>query len=95
MKKQATEWDSATGLDSPEEIAGYLDAALEEGDLRSISMAIGTIARSKGMADIARRTGLSRESLYRALSENGNPTFSTILKVLKALGMRISATPAA
>ncbi|OIQ95103.1 hypothetical protein GALL_229080 [mine drainage metagenome] len=94
-KRHAKEWDSSIGLDTPEDIAGYLDAALEDGEPRIVAIALGNIAKSKGMADIARETGLSRESLYRALGENGNPRLETLLKVVKAVGIRFSARPAA
>lgn len=88
-------WDPATRLTTPEAIADYLDAALEDGDPHVVASVIGDIARAKGMADISRETGLSRESLYRTLGDSGNPRLDTLLKVLKALGLRISARPAA
>jgi probable addiction module antidote protein len=69
-------------------MAAYLEAALEEGDATVVAAVLGDIARAKGMSDIARDTGLGRESLYKALSAEGNPEFSTILKVVKALGLR-------
>jgi probable addiction module antidote protein len=77
-------------------MAAYLDAWLEEApdDGAGIARALGDIARAKGMAQVAKDTGLSRESLYRALSENGNPSFSTVLKVAKALGVRLHAQAA-
>jgi len=86
--------DAADYLDSPEMIAAYLDAAFEDGDAAVINAAIGAVARAKGMTAIARETGLSRESLYRALSLEGRPEFATILKVLRALGVRLTASPA-
>lgn len=95
MRKTATRpWDPAEHLESEEDIAAYLEAALEEGDAALIAAAIGDIARAKGMTQIAREAGLGRESLYKALSPGGNPEFSTILKVLAALGLRLHAAPA-
>jgi len=89
-------YDIAEQLRTPEEMAAYLDAWLTEApdDVAGIARALGDIARAKGMAQVAKETGLSRESLYKALSENGNPSFATILKVTKALGVRLHASPA-
>jgi probable addiction module antidote protein len=87
-------WDPAEHLETEEEMAAYLEAALEEGDSALIAAAIGDIARAKGMAQVARDAGLGRESLYKALSPEGNPEFGTILKVLAALGLRLHAAPA-
>lgn len=81
-------WDPAQHLKSDADIAAYLEAALEEGDPTLVAMVLGDIARAKGMSDIARNAGLGRESLYKALSADGNPEFSTIMKVVKALGLR-------
>src|SRR5688572_24854840 len=80
-------------LRTPEEMAAYLDAWLEEApdDAAGIARALGDIARAKGMTQVARDAGLSRESLYKALGENGNPTFATVLKVARALGVRLHA----
>lgn len=75
-------------------MANYLDACMEEGDPALITHALGVIARAKGMTQIARETGLGRESLYKALSPEGNPEFATVLKVIKALGLRLHAEPA-
>lgn len=85
-------WDAAEHLKSDEDMAAYLEAALEDGDPALVSAALGDIARAKGMTEIARETGLGRESLYKALSPEGNPEFSTILKVVKALGLRLRAS---
>jgi len=74
-------------------MAAYLDAALEDGDTAVIVAALGDIARAKGMAQIARETGLGRESLYKALSATGNPEFATILKVVWALGLQLHVQP--
>ncbi|MDM7945055.1 addiction module antidote protein [Oceanibaculum nanhaiense] len=86
-------WDASEHLDSPEAIAAYLDAAMEDGDPAVIAAALGDVARARGMTQIARETGLARESLYRALSADGKPEFGTVLKVLKSFGVRLSATP--
>ncbi len=72
-------------------MAAYLEAALEDGDPALIVAALGDIARAKGMSQIARETGLGRQSLYKALSPDGNPEFSTVLKVVRALGLRLHA----
>jgi probable addiction module antidote protein len=91
---QASSWDAADQLETIEDIAAYLEAALEDGDPALIVAALGDIARSKGMTQLSRETGLGRESLYKALSIDGNPEFTTILKVLQALGLRLSVVPA-
>jgi probable addiction module antidote protein len=78
-----------------EDIAAYLEAALEDGNPSLIVAALRDISRSKGMTHIARETGLGRESLYKALSIEGNPEFATILKVLQVLGLRIQVVPIA
>lgn len=82
-------WDVTRYLDSDEAIAAYLDAALEEDDPALLAAALGDIARAKGMTQIARETGLGRESLYRALSPEGNPEFGTVQKVIRALGLKL------
>lgn len=89
-------YDIAEQLRTPEEMAAYLDAWLEEApdDAAGIARALGDIARAKGMSQVARDAGLSRESLYKALSENGNPSFATVLKVARALGVRLHAEAA-
>jgi len=89
-------YDVAEQLRTPEEMAAYLDAWLEEApnDVAGITRALGDIARAKGMSQVARDAGLSRESLYKALSENGNPSFATVLKVARALGVKFHAQPA-
>jgi probable addiction module antidote protein len=86
-------WDVANHLASEEEMALYLEACLEEAgdDAAFIAKALGDIARAKGMTQLARDTGMGRESLYKALSGEGNPSFATILKVLNALGLRLHA----
>ena len=93
MAKLKTQpWDMAEHLETKEDMAAYLEAALEDGDPKLVTAVLGDIARSKGMAKIAQETGLGRESLYKALSNEGNPEFATVLKVLQALGLRLSAT---
>ena len=82
MKKEKTKiWDAAEHLKTEEDMAAYLEAALEENDSALIAAALGDIARAKGMTYMAKETGLGRESLYKTLSPEGNPEFSTILKV--------------
>jgi probable addiction module antidote protein len=84
-----TVWDPAEHLDDDEAKALYLEAAFAENDTALIAAALGDIARAQGMSDIARKTGLARESLYRSLSPGGNPEMGTILKVMDALGLKI------
>lgn len=93
VKTQTVAYDVAEQLRTPEEVAAYLDAWLEDApdDAAGIARALGDIARARGMTQVARDTGLSRESLYKALSENGNPSFATVLKVAQALGVRLHA----
>jgi len=93
VKTETVSYDVAEQLRTPEEMAAYLDAWLAEApdDAAGIARALGDIARAKGMSQVARETGLSRESLYKALSENGNPSLATVLKVAKALGVRLHA----
>jgi probable addiction module antidote protein len=93
-KTKTKRWDAAEHLETEEDMAVYLEAALEDGDPALIAAALGDIARAKGMSQIARETGLGRESLYKALSPDGNPEFSTVLKVVRALGLRLRATAA-
>lgn len=97
MPRTATSrYDVAEHLRSPEEVAAYLQACLDEadGDAAFIAKALGDIARAKGMAHVARDAGLSRESLYKALSGDRSPSFDTILKVVAALGLRLHAEAA-
>lgn len=93
MTLKTTRWDSAEYLKTDGDIAAYLDAVLEEDDPTLVNYALGIIARAKGMSQISRETGLGRESLYKALSPKGNPEFATVIKVLKALGLRLHASP--
>lgn len=82
-------WDAADHLETEEDIAAYLDAVLEDGDPALIAAALGDIARAKGMSKIAKKAGLGRESLYKALSPDGNPEFATVMKVIRSLGLRL------
>ena len=95
-KLKTTRWDSAQHLKTDEDMVAYLDACLAEAgdDPAFIAHALGVIARAKGMSQLARDTGLGRESLYKALSGEGNPSFGTILKVMHALGIRLRAEAA-
>ena len=89
-------FDAAEYLKTDEDMALYLDAIIEEsnGDPRMIAVALGDIAKAKGMTQIAKATGLARENLYKALSADGNPEFSTVMKVITALGIKLHAGPA-
>jgi probable addiction module antidote protein len=82
-------WDSAGYLKTDRDIAAYLEAVFEDGDPALISHALGVVARAKGMAQIAKAARLGRESLYKALSGEGNPEFATVLKVMRALGLKL------
>lgn len=95
-KTKTSRYDVADHLRSPEEMAAYLQACMEEadGDAAFIAKALGDIARAKGMAQVARDAGLSRESLYKALSGERSPGFDTILKVVNALGLKLHAASA-
>jgi probable addiction module antidote protein len=89
-------WDSAEHLKTEDDMAQYLESCLDEAgdDAAFIAKALGNIARAKGMTELSRETGLGRESLYKALSGQGNPSFATILKVISALGIKLHAEPA-
>lgn len=89
MALKTKAWDVAGHLDGPDAIAAYLEAAFEDGDTQVIAAAIGDVARARGMKALSEQTGLSRESLYRALSEDGNPAFGTVIKVLHAVGVHL------
>lgn len=93
-KTKTLPWDPAEHLETETDMAAYLEAALEEGDPALVAAALGDIARAKGMTQLARETGLGRESLYKALSPSGNPEFATVMKVVAALGLKLHATPA-
>lgn len=95
-KESFTRWDPADYMKSEDDMAAYIEACLEEApdDPALLSAALGDIARAHGMADLAKRTGLTREGLYKALSNEGNPSLGTVLKVMHALGLRFTATAA-
>lgn len=88
-------FDPAKYLTSEEEIIAYLDAAMEGNDPAHIARALGDVARSEGMTEISRRTGLGRQALYTALSEQGNPTLETVTSIISSLGLRLSVRKAA
>ena len=92
---KAQDFNVADYLDSPETIADYLTEAFETGDIEFVARAIGAVARAQGMTEVAKAAGLSRENLYRALNAGGNPEFGTVLKVLDALGVQLTAKPKA
>lgn len=93
-KPRTRTWDAAEHLQSRNDMAAYLEAALDEGDAALVAATLGDIARASGMTAIARETGLGRESLYKALSPEGNPEFATVLKVLQSLGLKLHASAA-
>ena len=94
MAIRTVPYDSAEFLDTPEAQAAYLAEALEEDDPAAFTHALGVVARAQGMAQITQETGLGRESLYKALREGGNPEFATIMRVLKALRLKLTTRPA-
>ena len=93
MNERFTKWDAVHELKSEQDIALYFEACLDDdpGDGSLIRAALGDIARARGMSLVARETGMARESLYKALSPEGNPEFATVMKVIKALGFRLHA----
>ena len=93
MSLATRSFDAAGYLDSPEMISAYLDAALAEGDPTLFAAALGDIAKARGMSEIARDAGVTREALYKALSENGDPRMSTLFGVIKALGLKVRVEP--
>jgi len=93
MIDKVYDYDPAAALESEEAIAIFLADALETGDTAYIAKALGVVARAKGMTQLARETGLSREQLYRSFSEQGNPTLKTMLAVMRALGVDLTARP--
>jgi probable addiction module antidote protein len=93
-KTKTRRWDVVEHLKTEADMAAYLEAVLEDGDSTLITAALGDIARAKGMTELARATGLGRESLYKALSAEGNPEFATVLKVIRAVGLRLRAEAA-
>ncbi|MGA3370228.1 MAG: addiction module antidote protein [Terracidiphilus sp.] len=90
MALKTTVWDAAEYLDNPEAIAGYLEAAFEDGDPALIAAALGDVARAMGMTQLAGKAGVTREALYKALSPTGDPRLSTFLGVMKALGIKLT-----
>ena len=94
-KETFSRWDAADYLKSEEDMAAYLQACIEEApeDPALIAAALGDVARARGMVQLAKETGLTREGLYKALSKDGNPNFGTVLKVLHALGLKITLQP--
>ena len=95
MMSKTTRFDAADYLDTKERQVAYITAALESGDADFVRDALGLVARARGMSEIAKNAGLNRESLYKALGESGNPEFSTVMRVVRALGLTLSAHPAA
>ncbi len=89
MATSTKRWDTADHLETREDIAAYLEAVFEDGDPALIAHALGVVARAKGMTEIAEQAGLTRASLYKALSEDGNPGFATVLQVIRALGLSL------
>lgn len=93
-KPKTLPWKPEDYLDTPEAVVGYLEAVFEEDDPEAITEALGVVARSKGMTEIARRAGVGRQSLYKALSPEGRPEFATVLSVIRALGLKLTVTAA-
>lgn len=93
MTLKAKKFDAADFLETREDVLNYLDAAFENGDPALIAAALGDVARSRGMAEIAKAAGVSREGLYRSLSPEGNPELGTVAKVMKALGLQLTVKP--
>lgn len=85
-------WKTEDHLQTPADVAAYLDAVFEDGDSELIAHALGAVARAKGMTEIARTAGLGRQSLYKALSRDGRPEFATVLSVVRALGMKLTVS---
>ncbi len=93
--RKTTRFDAADYLDTEERQVAYITAALETGDADFVRDALGLVARARGMSEIAKSAGLNRESLYKALGKTGNPEFSTVMRIIRALGFALSARPAA
>ena len=92
---KTTRFDAADYLDTENRQAAYIAAALESGDADFVRDALGIVARARGMGEVAKTAGLNRESLYKALGESGNPEFGTVMRIVRALGLTLSARPAA
>ncbi|MCI9628281.1 MAG: putative addiction module antidote protein [Eggerthellaceae bacterium] len=90
----ATKWDALEYLETEEDMAAYLNAALEDGDTSVIAAALGDIARTKGMTQLSKETGITRDGLYKALSPTGNPSFDTVQKVVRAFGLKLDVATA-
>jgi probable addiction module antidote protein len=93
MTIETRPFDPAAYLDSPEAMLAYLDGAFADGDINEITDALGVVARARGMSQLAEETGLTRQALYKALRGEGNPEFATVLKVVRALGLRLHPAP--
>lgn len=89
-KVRTRPYDAANYIETPEDVAYYLEAALEDDDPAEFAEALGVVARSRGATEIARKAGVSRDAIYKALSKDGNPNLSTLLKVMDALGVKLS-----
>lgn len=87
--KKVMKWDASEYLETEADIAAYLNAAFEDGDMSVIAAALGDIARAKGMTQLAKETGITRDGLYKALSPTGNPSFDTVQKVVKAFDLKL------
>ena len=94
MALKTTVWDASEYLDGPESIAAYLEAVFDDGDPALIAAALGDVARAMGMTQLAAKAGVTREALYKALSQTGDPRLSTFLGVMKGLGIKLSPRPA-
>lgn len=94
MAEKFSRYDTAEYLDTDEDIRLYLEACQEEGDPALIAAALGDIARARNMTHLAKAAGMTRAGLYKALSSDGNPSFSTVMKVAKALGLKLTIHPA-
>ncbi|RWF03013.1 addiction module antidote protein [Mesorhizobium sp.] len=94
MAVKTKHWDASEHLESEEMIFAYINAAFEEGNPALVTAALGDVARARGMTQIAKMAGVSRESLYKALSAEGNPEFATIMKVMQALKLHVSVSKA-
>ncbi len=92
---KTTRFDAADYLDSEERQVAYITAALESGDADFVRDALGLVAKARGMSEVAKNAGLNRESLYKALGTTGNPEFATVMRIVRALGLTLSARPAA
>ncbi len=90
MSVELTKWDSVDHLKAKEDVAAYLEVVFEDGDSVLINHALGLVARAEGMTEVAKQAGLTRSSLYKALSGNGSPEFSTVLKVVQVLGLKMT-----